>query len=57
MKCACCYCGSKQEVEPPPGLHTCTSCKKDFRTYRLEKGVKPMELSKEAQERYIKGFA
>lgn len=53
VACACCYCGSKQAVETPPSLHTCSSCGHSFRTYLAPSGTHVMELSDEAKKRFL----
>lgn len=46
---SCCYCASHQRCPMPPSLHTCTDCKRDFRTYWNDSGGDRMELSEEAK--------
>lgn len=51
---ACCYCGANQRAPAPPCLHTCTSCKRDFRVYVNQSGGPAMEITKRAKRFFQK---
>jgi hypothetical protein len=46
---ACCYCGRKQAVPPPPGLVTCIACEKGFRTLVNYSGGSAIEITEVAK--------